>query len=138
MARGLYRDQYGWVEVDYDAAQSPMPAENYISGGHQPPYETLPTIAPPSPTRINNSDHWRSRSEETRLIAELMIDQTAIATMLKVAAQYNELAVRAEWRRLAESQVRLARERYNRPSARRSARPYMLGWRGFVNSQVTV
>ena len=61
-----------------------------------------PKIAPPSADRLNDPQHWRDRAEEARSIAEQMIDRGAIATMLKVAEQYEELAQRAERRRLAK------------------------------------
>ena len=58
------------------------------------------TIAPPSPRRVKDPEHWRSRAEEARVIAERMNDPHAIGTMLKVAAQYEALAQYAERRRL--------------------------------------
>ena len=103
MVRGLFRDQHGWVEVDYGGAQAPMPREKYIAGGHAPPYDTLPTVAPRSPKDLNDPEQWRSRAEEARTMADQMIDRDAIATMLKVAEQYAELAQKAERRRLAKN-----------------------------------
>jgi hypothetical protein len=61
----------------------------------------LPTIGPPgSIARINDPAYWRSRAEEARTIAEQMTDSDAVSTMLKVAEQYQELAQKAERRRL--------------------------------------
>jgi hypothetical protein len=44
----------------------------------------------------------RSRAEEARMIAEQMSDPDAVAAMRKVAEQYEELAQKAERRRLAK------------------------------------
>ncbi|MBV9286694.1 MAG: hypothetical protein JO288_02545 [Hyphomicrobiales bacterium] len=91
MTRGLFRDAFGWVEVDYGGTQSPIPPQKYIDGHYQPPFETLPLVAPPQAP-----EHWRSRAEEARTIAEQMSDLGSIATMLKVADQYEGLARDAE------------------------------------------
>jgi hypothetical protein len=37
MARGVFRDEHGWVEVDHDGVQGSMTRENYIAGGYEPP-----------------------------------------------------------------------------------------------------
>ena len=89
--RGLFRDAFGWVEVDYGGTQAPITPEKYIDGHYQPPIETLPLVAPPQ-----RAEHWRTRAEEARTVAELMTGPDAIATMLKVAEQYEELAQKAE------------------------------------------
>ena len=54
------------------------------------------------PRLLNDPEHWRSRAEEARAIAEQMIDRDASEMMLKVAEQYEDLARRAERRRLAK------------------------------------
>ena len=102
MVRGLFRDKHGWVEVDYGGTQSPMPAELHC-WSLPTTLRRLPTIAPPSPRLINDPEHGRSRAEEARMIAEQMVDRDAIATMLKVAEQYDDLAQKAERRRLAKN-----------------------------------
>ncbi|MBV9289697.1 MAG: hypothetical protein JO288_18115 [Hyphomicrobiales bacterium] len=81
-----------------------MPPDKSMAGGCQPPDDSLPTIAPPSPSLLYDPEHWRSRAEEARTIAEQMMDRDAIATMLKVAEQYEEMAQKAERRRLAKNQ----------------------------------
>jgi hypothetical protein len=55
-------------------------------------------IPPASPDHINNPQHWRDRAEEARAKAELMSDHFAIATMLRVADEYDHLAEQAELR----------------------------------------
>jgi len=52
----------------------------------------------PSAHFINDSDHWRKRAEEMRTLAEDLRDPVARATMLRVAEDYEKLAVRADRR----------------------------------------
>jgi hypothetical protein len=88
------------LEVEYGAVQTQKPREQNIAGRYRP-LNMMSTIAPPPPKRINDPEHWRSRAEEARTIAEQMGDREAIATMLHVAEQYEDLAHKAERRRLA-------------------------------------
>jgi hypothetical protein len=43
----------------------------------------------------NNPAHWQHRADETRLLAEHLIDPEAKATILKIADGYDRLAGRA-------------------------------------------
>jgi hypothetical protein len=47
---------------------------------------------------INDPEHWRQRAEEARRLAEQINDPAAKETMLRVAADYDRLATRAEER----------------------------------------
>ncbi len=47
---------------------------------------------------INDPDHWRQRAREMRKMANETGDPSAKASMLKVAAEYDRLAERAEQR----------------------------------------
>ena len=50
---------------------------------------------------MNDPDHWRSRAEEARCIAEDMGDAEAKRMMLGIAAGYEKLARHAEGRLIA-------------------------------------
>ena len=47
---------------------------------------------------FDQPEHWRSRAEKMRVLAEDMRDLVAKATMLEIADQYEKLALRAEQR----------------------------------------
>jgi hypothetical protein len=47
------------------------------------------------PALLNNPAHWQLRADETRLLADHLIDPEARATILKMADEYDRLAVRA-------------------------------------------
>ena len=47
---------------------------------------------------INDPKHWRDRAEEARAMAEELTDPDAKRKMLRSAADYDELARRAEKR----------------------------------------
>jgi hypothetical protein len=82
-----FRDEHGWLVVEYCASSVTLP----------------PTTPRPWPERINDPEHWRRRAEEAHTIAEQMIDRDAIATMLHVAEEYEDLAQKAERRGLAKA-----------------------------------
>ena len=46
----------------------------------------------------NDPKHWRERAEEMRRFAEEMIDEKSKQTMLRIAQDYDKLALRAEER----------------------------------------
>jgi hypothetical protein len=47
---------------------------------------------------MNDPQHWRDRAEEARAIAAQMSDPEAVASMMRVADEYEEMAKRAEAR----------------------------------------
>jgi hypothetical protein len=49
-------------------------------------------------SHLNDPSHWRARAIEARTIAEHLSDPISKETMLRVAAEYEELARRAEER----------------------------------------
>jgi hypothetical protein len=51
---------------------------------------------------INDPKHWRARAEEARTAADNITDPDSKRKMLRIAADYEELARRAERRLLAK------------------------------------
>jgi hypothetical protein len=47
---------------------------------------------------IDNPSHWHARAEETRRLAAQLTDLVARVSILKIAEEYEALAVRAAWR----------------------------------------
>jgi len=52
----------------------------------------------PIPPHFNDPQHWRQRAEEARVLAEQMSDEWSKQAMLRIAADYDKLAVRAAMR----------------------------------------
>ena len=53
---------------------------------------------PMAKVRINDPKHWRERAREARTVADGMADEHSRKRMLRTAADYEELARRAEKR----------------------------------------
>ena len=52
----------------------------------------------PGAPHFNDPQHWHQRAEEMRVLAEQMNDEVARNTMLRIADDYDKLAVRAALR----------------------------------------
>lgn len=62
---------------------------------------------------INDPRHWRLRAEETRILAEDIVDKSARREMLKIANSYERMAQLARDNHLAVN------SRPSKPKARR-------------------
>lgn len=51
---------------------------------------------------LNSPAHWRKRAEETRRLANRLVDPTAKQTVMEIAQSYEQLAVMAEARNLSK------------------------------------
>ena len=51
-----------------------------------------------APHYFSDPEHWRQRAEESRVLAEQMSDETSRQMMLRIADDYDKLAVRAAMR----------------------------------------
>ena len=59
------------------------------------------------PTLLNNPAHWHLRAQEARLLAAQLEDPEAKAATLKIAEEYDRLAVRAT-QRMADAESKKA------------------------------
>ena len=49
-------------------------------------------------SRVNDYKHWRDRAAEMRALSDMMKDAETVATMLRLAEDYDKLADRADKR----------------------------------------
>jgi hypothetical protein len=57
----------------------------------------------PIAPHFNDPEHWRQRAEEVRVLAEQMNTERTKKMMLKIADDYDQLAVRAAIRSIDET-----------------------------------
>jgi len=76
--------------VTFSVAYSLCPVP--LAGGT----ETGPRVHPmPIPPHFDDPEHWHRRAEEVRVLAEQMNTERTRKMMLKIADDYDDLAVRA-------------------------------------------
>ena len=61
--------------------------------------------AMPDPAHFSDPEHWRSRAEEARRLADQMNTEASKRTMLKIADDYDKLAARASVRLLGDTKT---------------------------------
>jgi hypothetical protein len=54
MATGMFRTGDGWVQVDYDGSNIPVPRSKYEANGYKPDFDELPLEA----------DYWAARKKQ--------------------------------------------------------------------------
>jgi uncharacterized protein YPO0396 len=64
------------------------------------------------PSKMIDAEHWRTRAEEMRRLAKDVTSEEAKQRVMRIAAEYDEFAVRAEhgehWRERAEEMRTIA------------------------------
>ena len=75
-----------------------MPAFGSCTFAEHGDLSALGTPLPMPAHFINDPKHWRDRAEEMRRLATAMADERTRETMLRIAADYDNLARRAEER----------------------------------------
>jgi hypothetical protein len=53
MASGMFRTSDGWVQVDYDGTDIPIPRSKYEENGYKPDFDKLPLEA----------DYWAAQEK---------------------------------------------------------------------------
>jgi hypothetical protein len=56
MATGMFRTDEGWVQVDYDGSNIPVPRSKYEENGYKPDFDELPLEA----------DYWAAQEKAQR------------------------------------------------------------------------
>jgi hypothetical protein len=74
------------------------------------------------PARLNNPAHWHLRAQEARLLAAQLEDPEAQTSILRMAHEYDRLAVRAA-QRLQDQAANRAHQLADSPHSVDDARP---------------